>query len=533
MIVKQKTGWLGLVKGIILSTATAALVSGCQDLKDIQQLDPLKGVVFKINYEPAPTTLQGLVIDAKTVEPLKVPVQISIFGPDASRVITYEGLATTTFVSAKADLFIGLKGSIPSAAKPAELRIVVDAPGYISSSIYLFVDQAKPAPFEIRLVKETTTPSGVIVKQDVVETSATGNVKSNESITTPIDASMANHVTLSIPAGTQLKDVKGQPVVGNLSTQVAAYSSQTEAALRTFPGGFTTRIKGDDQGNANVKGTFTTAGFVSIEIANSSSQKVTTFSQPVMVNVEVATSLINPETGQKIKSGDPIPVFSYAENTGEWTYERDVAVKQEGSSLQVTIPITHLSGYSLAFWTPSGTSCTAGGQWAITGKPDGKPVNWILYNGNQQYIANGSTSDNSIVFSQLTSGAAQLNLFSPDGKLIGTSTVNSICGNHTVSVTYPQNLVDLIVSVTASCENKPDLQISPSAWARYRKVGTSNWQQSFCTAGQGKLVGLEPSTDYEVGVDYNGFNSIVVNSGQTTSNKSIEIKLTNAISICQ
>lgn len=529
---KTHTGWQRFFNGLALSVVTAALVTGCQDLNDIQHLDPLKGVVFKINYEPSPTTLQGLVVDARTGESLNSPVQIRIYGPDASRVVTYEGVSTTSIKSNNADLFLGLKGTVPSTAKPAELRIVAEAAGYISSSIYLFVDKAKPEPFSIRLVKDAAPPAGVTLSNGVVETSSTGAVRTNESITTPTSASMTTSATVQIAANTQLKDTRGQVVSGNLSAQIAAYSSLSELALRAYPGGFTTRLGVDDRGNKDVVGTFTPAGFVTIELENSNGQKVSNLSHPATVRVELNGDVLNPGTGQKLKAGDQIPVFRYNETNGEWTYERNAAVSQEGGKLQALISATYAAGYSLAFWTPSGTTCPGGAQWAITGKPDGKPVSWKLYNGNQLYKS-GSTTENAINIQSPFSGAARLELYSPSGTMIGTATVSQLCGSHTATVTYPANLVDLDVAVTAYCENKTDVQISPSAWVRYRKVGTTNWQQAFLTAGKGKLVGLEANTDYEAGVDYNGFNAVTINSGQTSGSEMIKITLPKDMSVCQ
>lgn len=508
------------------------LIGGCQDIRDIQQLDPLKNVVFKINYEPSPTTLQGLIVDAKTNTPLAVPVKITLFGPDANRVVTYEGAAVTSFESAKADLFLGLKGETPSTSKPAELRIVASAPGYISSSIYLFIDKTKPEPFSLRMVRKADPPAGVVLKQETVETSSTGTVRQTKTITTPTNASMTSSATVTIPANTILKDDKGQPVTGQLSTQFATYSSQTEASLRAFPSGFTTRVLRDNQGSANVKGTFSPIGYISLELATANGQKATSLSQPLTATVQIASQLKNPQTGQPLKQGDQIPVFSYQEATGEWTFDQTISLTQSGSGLQASIPISKASGYTLAFWTPDG-SCTTGGQWTITGKPEGKPIRWVLYNGNQQYVADGTSSNNILSISRLSVGAARLDLFAPDGKVIGSSTVSNGCGSHTVNVTYPQNLIDLDVTVTAYCENRNDIQVSPSAWVRYRKVGTENWQQSFLTAGQGKLLGLEPNTDYEAGVDYNGFNAVVINSGQTSGNQAIKIQLPSTISVCQ
>jgi hypothetical protein len=517
-----------LLKTLGLSTALGILV-GCQDLNDIKNIDPLKGVVFKLNYEPAQTLMQGLVVDAKTGMQLDVPITVTVFGPDASRVITYEGVATTSFKNEKGDIFIGLKGSIPSEMKPAELRVVVDAPGYIGSSQYLTVRQAKPEPFSIRLVKEDAPPAGVAISTETVETSSTGVVNTTEVISTPITNSNSTQVTVELPAGTQLKDEKGQVVTGNLSAAVAAYSSQSESSISAFPGGFETRVSRDNTGQVNAAGSFATAGFASIEIASSSGQKVANFSQPVKVEMEVSKALINPETNAPIKVGDKIPVFSYNENTGEWIYERDAVVKSEQGELQVEIEITHLSWYNLD-WFYSGRNCNTGG-WAITGKPSGQAIRWTVYRGDA-YYKSGVTYDNTINFYNPFPGQARLDLFAPNGSKIGSSTVSSICGTNTVAVSYPR-LVDTKVKVLAYCENNKNIQITPSTWVYYRKAGSNDpLNVAFFTAGQGTLTGLEANTNYEAGVYYNGFQSRVINSGNQSGDQVVEIIFKKNVTIC-
>ncbi|GAB3764931.1 hypothetical protein [Spirosoma pomorum] len=517
-----------LLKTIGLSTALGVLV-GCQDLNDIKNIDPLKGVVFKLNYEPAKTLMQGLVVDAKTGMQLDVPITVSVFGPDASRVITYEGVSTTSFKNEKGDIFIGLIGSVPSTAKPAELRVVVDAPGYIGSSQYLTIREAKPEPFSIRLVKEDAPPVGVAISTETVETNSTGVVKTAEVISTPITNSNSTQVTVELPAGTQLKDEKGQAVTGNLSAAVAAYSSQNQSSLSAFPGGFETRVSRDNQGQTNSAGSFATAGFASIEIASSSGQKVANFSQPVKVEMEVSKALINPETNAPVKVGDKIPVFSYNENTGEWIYERDAVVKSEQGELQVELEITHLSWYNLD-WFYTGRNCDTGG-WTITGKPDGQAVRWVLFRGDS-YYSSGISYENSVNFYYPFPGQARLELFALNGSKIGSSTVNSICGNNSVAVNYPQ-LVDTKVKVLAYCENNNNVQISPSTWVYYRKAGSSDpMSVAYFTAGQGTLTGLEPNTNYEAGVYYNGFQSRVINSGNQSGNQVVEIIFKKNVTIC-
>ncbi|RYF59010.1 MAG: hypothetical protein EOO39_33650, partial [Cytophagaceae bacterium] len=190
---------------------TLGLAVGCQEITDIKNIDPLKGVVFKLNYQPGKAQVQGLVVDAKTGVPLDIPIQVSIQGKDASRTITFDGKALTTYTAPKGDLYIGLKGTVPTAAAPAELRIVVDAEGYIASSANLSLKRSLNDPFTIRLVKITSTPAGVAAKVEDATASSAGAFTADKliQVTTPSSASAAaTNVTVSLPATTIMKDGK-------------------------------------------------------------------------------------------------------------------------------------------------------------------------------------------------------------------------------------------------------------------------------------------------------------------------------------
>lgn len=522
------------LKALTFSTALGLIV-GCQNIKDIQNIDPLKDVVFRLNYQPAKTLIQGLVLDAKTELPLDIPISVSVFGPDASRIVTYDGVQTTTFKNEKGDISLGLKGIAPSEAKPAEIRIVVDAAGYIGSSQYLTILSAEPPTFEIRLVKEDTPPAGVAITKEVVETGNTGIVRTAETISTPIANSISTQVTVAIPAGTQLKDDKGQPVVGNLQASVAAYSSQNEASITAFPGGFETRVSRDNAGGTNTAGSFVTAGFTSIEITSSSGQRVSNFSQPVKVEMEVSPAVINPETNAPIKVGDKVPVFSYNENTGEWIYENDVTVKSQNGELQVELAVTHLSWYNLDWWSSrSSQNCSQGGKWNVTGVPAGKNFFWQLYVNNTLYKQGSNRAgDNVVGFLYPVPGAARLDIFSPNGVKIGSSTVNGICGTRAVAVNYPPELVNSTVVVRAYCENNKNFQVVQTGWVYYRKVGTSKFNYAYFQAGQGTLTSLEPNTNYEAGIMLDGYQFKVINSGNQTGTQVVEVVIKKNTEVCK
>ncbi|GAB3025755.1 fibronectin type III domain-containing protein [Spirosoma pulveris] len=532
----------------LLLVAVLGMVMGCQAIKDIANVKPLDGVVYKLNYQPAKTQVQGLVLDAKTNEPLQIPIKVSILGKDASRTITFAGKAQTTYTAPKGDLFIGLKGTEPTVSVPAELRVVVAADGYVASSTNLTLTKSLNNPFTIRLVKLDATPAGVAAQAATATASTSGALTASKviEVTVPATATASSlPISVSLSANTVMKDDKGQPVKGNVTASVVAYSGQSQDALQTFPGGLSARVVKNAQGANNVTGRFAPVSFVSIEIRNSSGQIVSTFSQPVLVQMGVPSGVYNPQTRQTLKIGDKLEVYSYNENTGDWTYERNVNVRQQGSSLVSDVPITHLSSYALTTERPA-DACSPAFKIANL------PVNYsyvaelIGYNGDNQDQAlvlerTGALSGDQFTLVLDNSQRYEVAILDPlSGDVIGRSGkfTNACSGGAsaagTITITPPNNKINAHFTVRAVCENGKNIEVYPTTTVYYQEAGSSSSVKAGVTFvdGKGTLTGLKPNTNYTASVYYEGAFSENFNSGPADSDRTLTYVLKDNVSVC-
>lgn len=524
------------IKTLFILT-TLGLAVGCQEITDIKNIDPLKGVVFKLNYQPGKAQVQGLVVDAKTGIPLDIPIQVSIQGKDASRTITFDGKALTTYTAPKGDLYIGLKGTVPTTATPAELRIVVDAEGYIASSVNLTLRRSLNDAFTIRLVKITSTPAGVAAKVDDATASTTGALTADKviQVTTPSSASAASiNMAVSLPASTVIKDDKGQPVTGKVTTSVVAYSGQSREALQTFPGGLDASVAKDAQGKSNTKGIFEPIGFVAIEMKNSTNQTVSTFSKPVTVQMSIPANRLNSSTGQPVKEGDKLEVYSYNETTGTWTYEREVMAERKGSDLITNVSISHLSYYAVTF--PRNTT-TCHVTYTVRGLPEGYSVRYMISR-NGMTITSGNSAETSAdrVFEfDVPAGDYEISVLDPvsNNAVIGSTKVTNPCEAISLNVTVPTSL-DASFTVRARCENGKNLEVYPTVTVFYGEVGNTytGGSASFVN-GKGVLKGLKPNTQYQACVHYEGEYCQEFTTGSTSSEHTLDYILKSNTQACQ
>ncbi len=528
-----------LWKATLLSTLLG-LLTGCQYLDDVAHVDPLNNIAYKLNYQPAPTIVQGLIVDAKTEEPLTIPVRVSLFGKDAGRTVTFDGSSALNFTTEKGDLYLGLKGTSPTEATPAELRIVVDADGYVSSGKTLRLSQALNELFVIRLVKQSDTPVGVAALNRTLQTNASGATLADQQIQVTNaggDSVSATKTLMQIPANTVLKDAKGQPVTGTIVASVVTFSGESAAALKAFPGGLDAPIAKDIEGRSNTTFPVSPGGFVAIKMVNERRQAVSTFSQPVTVQMSVSPTALNPATDKPYMAGEPILIYSYNEQTGEWVYEKQGMVEQQGAGLVVSMQITHLS-----FWdwlvnlfsiikqtfTPD---CDL--NYTLTTLPDNYPYRYELRRGGY-YFAGGTSQSRRLSFRTAPKQNFELVLMTPEGGVLGRFT-NTGCGNIDVRYAFPPRPVEVYFYVQATCPNGKQVEINPTVTLFCGKPGTPSvyWAPTTLVNGRGYIRNLASNTDYTVIAYYNGIISYPLRTGSISNSRKFLYQLSPTCSICR
>ena len=161
-------------------------------------------------------------------------------------------------------------------------------------------------------------------------------------------------------------------------------SSVENSSLDAFPGGLALSVADPDDADSNVSGSFTSGGFVAIELTDDAGNKVKTFgegnsltvamqvdkntSNPCPVSVPAGTTDLSAyaeangyntgvctlpsPTARKIAVGDVFPVWSYDEDAGKWSFESYGEVTDNGSAdtFDVSVDVNHLSYWNLDYF---------------------------------------------------------------------------------------------------------------------------------------------------------------------------------------
>lgn len=307
--------------------------------------DNNKSKGLSIDFNAKDFIINGKVFDANTKNVVSKDVMINIEGDNKDKV------EKTSFNFKTGDIEFKLKDGIkPSISNPLKLVVVAKVDGYISSSTTLDIKDNKSSFFSIDLVDLKQPPKGVTTAEKSGISVNNGALGSNLSANLTSKDTNAN-MSIKLNEGTVLKDSSGSPLSGNIKADVAFFDNQSSQILTNFPGG----LNNVNISNQNRDGFFVTGGFTSIELTDSSGKKAETFSKPMEITMQIPKSTINPETGNEIKEGDKVGLWSYNPNTGKWTSENEVTIGKLDSSGNYTAnySVNHLSYWNLDWFSSS------------------------------------------------------------------------------------------------------------------------------------------------------------------------------------
>ncbi len=512
-----KTAFLSLFVGLLV---------GCQDIKDITELDPLKDVVFTLDANPytAPVLVQfaNANRDAQN-QPGTFPVIIS--GKDADKVVMSDG--TRNFKAVDGRLPLGMRSkTTPTLQNPITFTIAADIPGFASVVQSIILADTTASTLQVVAVELTNPADGVSV---AVKDAPLSDGKSTAPITlvaaeTPTKTEEA---TLTIPANTQLLDAQGKAISGgSVSMQMVHYSTTSTESEAAFPGGFVADNVLNQSGQPVAGGvTFVTGGFVAIDMKVGNTE-VKQFSKPIDVAVELEDNLINPLTGNAVKLGETIPVWSLNDDTGQWREEGTATVvRGTDGKLTAEFKAAHLSSWNLD-WGFSG--CTNRAAFTINFKANvktpgvGYEVQFVTDNG---YYITGSLQQ---VYDGLSIKVPRAPSYPKTrimvydvatNKVVGSTGLFNPCNTSSITVTAtlptPPDYTNVVINFSALCKKK-HYQVRPSAWIYlYRQGGNGDAISLYAVNGVASLRVINGST-YTVYAYYNG----TWESANVTFNKS-------------
>lgn len=508
---KNKIVWF---PAITMLLAGLMLISSCKKLKDSAE-----GAKLIINYDLIETTIDVQFYDAATGELIgrngDASVMAKITGPAKDGVIDITGVQHQSMQYASQRGMMGL-ALIPDAAytpspnKPITFNIVGNIPGYLATSQKVTLVSPGRTQVRVNMVHLDNPPQGVsVARESNIGTAVAGRVENPATVQTP-----NNRARIEIPAGIVLRDAGGTPLSGSLDMTVVHFDNTQEEALASFPGGLmpsVTRLNGSTE-----EGMFYSAGFVAIELTDASGRQAATFEEGTLsLEAIINPQTYNPETDNLVNNGDQVPLWSYNENTGEWSEEGMASIVQSGGELTSTVELTHLSYYNFDWFY---------GDYCYEGVP-------FMFNATNTtcdcYVMQGAMYrqvDNSFmtyVYMWVCGNEPVYTQYAPAGIPVKIVWENDYYNNITIAPESQPTLIDdlcsgtpvqvnvisqpsssITVEVEVYCVSEPNVTIRPSFGVWYREAGGWDWRWAEMVNGYAEICDVEVGQSYVVGIYY-------------------------------
>jgi hypothetical protein len=444
------------MKKVTISTLLITIIScigwlfiSCDQFKTLPD-DFEDALDLKINADLKLTFGSISIVDASDEQLITAPVSVAFRkdAKDSAMLVSIEGkkVDTAKFTGGIFQFALN-KGYTP----PINLPVTVWSVGYDTFYTVITFSQAQQQQFTFALRKKDSGAKGIDggpVGGVGVKDTVLGVIGADSKVATKIDLSIATSraeeitpttpisdlaATVSIPQGTILYNKKGEPLQGEIVAKSAYFDVSNPDAFANLPGsrlavapgadpnspmaisalgGIPVQVSGVPGGSGVEQTSFISAGLLSLDLSVNG-VTVDSFSQPLTVKMEMDASIINPKTGDAIKDGDTIDLWSIDKNGTTWQWEGKVVVQGPAvdGKLSATFLIKHLSYWNLD-WHFSAVC------YYDTLKVTGVPANINLYvqpsiiypSGqeanyyNRQLMDGGSAATRSMIFMNVPKG---------------------------------------------------------------------------------------------------------------------------------
>jgi len=427
---------------------------------------------------------------------------IKISGRDAA-LVQMDGGGTSEFKTSHGFLPLSLIGNAsPSASNPLTFNVSAEVPGFAPVSQTVTITKDSVSVVDIGLIEYANPPSGTSTL--VANSTLSGGVSSGTTLNLPARPGMVETAQVKIQAGTQMRDENGAAInAATLTSKIVDYSAVSTTSYGAFPGGFhPTNVI--DQSGKQINGgnaiNFVSAGLISINMT-ADGKAVKQFSKPIQVSMKLDPNTTNFVTGNNIKSGDTVPLWSLNEETGQWKSEGDVTIVKDGNgNLVANFETSHLCCFNLDW------------SWAIAGRPYGtcfKPLTVRIHCGagnsgiydvtivtpNNQYLAGAHgeyVHDGDVVVFPAVPDIAQckvvissFNLYlNPRLPILAETGLFNPCSQSVVDLSFGSpaapSLINVNLNVLGHCSNK-NINLMPSGWFFLYDAGAAALNQTAWT----------------------------------------------------
>ena len=331
---------------------------------------------------PPPASHSGYVIQIKVQDTdtsaisINQPISLGFVGPE----LVDENIQPVTNLTVDNLFSLATLYLKDEPQQGQDIKITASAPGFFDTgtSVLLSPDQ-ELYQIDIKLIKSESgqIAPGIQVSSTAIDKQVEDGVLNSEVVATNQAPPGAPTVRVTLPSGVVMTDIEGVEVNG-ARLNIASFDPYFPEALEAYPGGLdviadaTGFVVDNVEQVGETEINFKSAGFVAINIEDENGKKVKNFSE----NIEVAMQFrlgTKDASGNFVLVGDEVPLWSYDENTGVWTYEKMGVVQDLNffdGMFDVVFSIDHLTYFNLDWYLSD--RCTSA-EFVIL-DPDGVPL---------------------------------------------------------------------------------------------------------------------------------------------------------------
>ncbi len=232
------------------------------------------------------------------------------------------------------------------------IKLIINKDNYINTGVEIKVTEGANSKKVVLIeFNQDKVPDGVTIESEEVTTSSEGETLIEEKIEVKTASDETSVLEITIPKDTVLKTEDGDLVTGKVSMQVVYYAPE---AVESFPGGMSAvalAVPQEDGSTSAEAIDFVSGGFTSIQMTDEEGNVVKEFeNSKIEISMILTKDTINPETGNLVAVGDQIPIWSYDEITGTWSYEEIGTVEEHTTDNNLYVVVyqaSHLSYWNL------------------------------------------------------------------------------------------------------------------------------------------------------------------------------------------
>lgn len=276
-------------------------------------------------------------------------VQVDLSGPGTSKLYSMlnERKDRHASVLGMLDLVVDprLKGQSGAQGELA-FNLTASLQGYATAAQRVVIPDLATGWHDVRvyMVRLDALPQGVskVELPQFAQTAANGQVQ-----TTTKAELQGGRSSMTVSAGTVMKDAAGKPVSGAVTAQILHYGTGNEQSLRAFPGGML--VQTVLPGGQTKESLFATAGLFDITLTAGGSTVKTFEGGGVTLRTELAPDMRHTLEGRPVRAGDEIKLWSREDGSLTWQYEKTAVVKGTTGALYLEETIPHLSDWSFSW----------------------------------------------------------------------------------------------------------------------------------------------------------------------------------------